>query len=158
MPHRSTQEKRKAQTTARNLFVKDGLSLSEISQQTGETVKTLRAWRNLEDWEAMRDKETLTEFGRLKSLRDSLFDKAEAQLKAGKMPHTEIGLVCKLERIIEQKNRRTDRMVPWMILYTIKYLIDYLRVHDPKLAPALGDHLEQFSSWVLEQDFTEPLK
>ena len=42
MPYRSTQEKRKTRPIARNLYVKDGLSLEAISQQTGETIKMLR--------------------------------------------------------------------------------------------------------------------
>ena len=47
MAYRPTKEKAEAQKAARKLYVEDRLSLEEISQQTGETVKTLRAWRNL---------------------------------------------------------------------------------------------------------------
>ncbi len=157
MPYRSTQDKHKARTTAHKLYVQDGLSLEEISQQTGETIKTLRAWRNLGDWKAMQEKDARTEFDRLNSLRDSLLDRAEAQLEAGKMPHTEIGLVYKLERMMDQRRRNRLKLAPEIVLYTIKYLINYLREHDPKLVRAFAAHIQGFGDYVKEQDFTGPL-
>ena len=157
MPYRSTQDKHKARTTAHKLYVQDGLSLEEISQQTGETIKTLRAWRNLGDWKAMQEKDARTEFDRLNSLRDSLLDRAEAQLEAGKMPHTEIGLVYKLERMMDQRRRNRLKLAPEIVLYTIKYLINYLREHDPKLLRAFAAHIQGFGDYVKEQDFTGPL-
>ena len=65
-------------------------------------MKTLRSWCNLGDWENLRGAETKTELDRLKDLRSSLLDRAEAQMKEGKLPHTEIGLMYKLERMIDQ--------------------------------------------------------
>ena len=157
MPYRSTQEKREAQEAARGLYVKDGLSLAEISRQTGETLKTLRAWRNLGEWKVMREHNARTELDRLNSLRDSLLDRAEAQLKDGKLPHTEIGLVSKLERVIAQRERRTLELAPGIVLYTLKYLIGYLRKHDPKLLQAFFPHFQKFVGFLKEQDFTGPL-
>ena len=157
MPYRSTQDKHKARTTAHQLYVQDGLSLEEISRQTGETIKTLRAWRNLGEWEAMREKDARTESDRLKSLRDSLLDRAEAQLEAGKLPHTEIGLLYKVERMIDQRRRKRLEMAPDIVLYTIKYLIDYLREHDPKLNRAFAGHIQGFADYVKGQNFTDPL-
>ena len=156
MPYRSTQDKHKARTTAHKLYVQDGLSLEEISRQTGETIKTLRAWRNLGDWKAMQEKDARTEFDRLNSLRDSLLDRAEAQLEAGKMPHTEIGLVYKLERMMDQRRRNRLKLAPEIVLYTIKYLMNYLREHDPKLVRAFAAHIQGFANYVKEQDFTGP--
>ena len=156
MPYRSTKEKREAQEAARSLYVQDGLSLEEISRQTGETLKTLRAWRNLGEWKVVREHAARTELDRLNSLRDSLLDRAEAQLKDGKLPHTEIGLVTKLERVIAQRERRTLELAPNIVLYTLKYLIAYLREHDPQLAQAFADHLRGFADFVKEQDFTGP--
>ena len=158
MPYRSTQEKREAQEAARSLYVKDGLSLAEISRQTGETLKTLRAWRNLGEWDTMREKNTRTELDRLNSVRDRLLDKVEAQLEAGKLPHTEIGLLYKAERMIAQRRRRMMDMAPEIVLYTIKYLKDYLRDHDPKLLQAFTAHIQKFGAFVQKQDFTGPLK
>lgn len=158
MPYRSTQEKHEAQEAARSLYVKDGLSLAEISRQTGETLKTLRAWRNLGEWKVIREHNARTELDRLNSLRDSLLDRAEAQLKDGKLPHTEIGLVSKLERVIAQRERRTLELAPDIVLYTLKSLMDYLLEHDPKLAQAFVDHLQGFGDFVKEQDFTGLLK
>ena len=105
MAYRSTKEKFAAQAKARDLYVKDGLSLEEISQQTGETLKTLRTWRNLGDWENLREEDAKTDLDRLRSLRDSLLDKAEAQIKEGKLPHTEIGLMYRLEKMIDQREK-----------------------------------------------------
>ena len=157
MPYHSTKEKFTAEAKARDLYVKDGLSLEEISQHTGETVKTLRAWRNLGDWKAMQEKNAKAEIDRLKSLRDSLFDRAEAQLEAGKLPHTEIGLMSKVERMIVQRERRRMEVAPDIVLYTLKYLIDYLRKHDPQLLQAFSPHIQRFADFVKRQDFTEPL-
>ena len=153
MPYRSTQDKHKARTTAHKLYVQDGLSLEEISRQTGETIKTLRAWRNLGEWEAMREKDARTELDRLNSLRDSLLDRAEAQLEAGRMPHTEIGLLYKVERMIDQKKRRKQEIAPAMVLYTLDHLVKYLLDHDPKMARAFADHIRGFAKWVQSQDF-----
>ncbi len=119
MSYRSTKEKREAQETARSLYVQDGLSLEEISRQTGETLRTLSAWRNLGEWKVIREHNSRTELDRLNSLRDSLLDRAEAQFKDGKLPHTEIGLVTKLERIIAQRERRTLEMAPGIVLHTL---------------------------------------
>ena len=153
MPYRSTKEKFKAQKVARKLYVEDKLSLEEISQQTGETLRTLRAWHNLGDWENRREAETKTDLDRLRSLRDSLLDKAEAQIKAEKLPHTEIGLMYRLERLIAQREKR-EEMVDTVAVNTIKHLGNYLIEHDPELARSLVDHLMEFSKWVLEQDLT----
>ena len=156
MAYRSTQEKSKAQATARQLYVEDGLSLEEISRQTGEPVKTLRAWRNLGVWNVMREHGVRTDLARLNSLRDSLLDRAESQLKAGKLPHTEIGLAYKVERMIAQNRRNRRAMAPAIMLYTLEHLAKYLLEHDPTLAKAFADHIEAFSKWVMDQDFSDP--
>ena len=106
MAYRSTKEKAEAQKAARDLYVEDGLSLEEIRQRTGETLKTLKTWCNLGDWENLREAETKTELDRLKDLRSSMLDKAEAQLKEGKLPHIEIGLVYRLERMIAHREEK----------------------------------------------------
>ncbi len=105
----------------------------------------------------MQEKDARTEFDRLNSLRDSLLDRAEAQLEAGKMPHTEIGLVYKLERMMDQRRRNRLKLATEIVLYTIKYLINYLREHDPKLVRAFAAHIQGFGDYVKEQDFTGPL-
>ncbi len=45
MPYRRpTKEKAEAQKAARKLYVNIGLSLKEVHQQTGETLRTLKSW------------------------------------------------------------------------------------------------------------------
>ena len=41
----------------------------------------------------MKEENAKTELDRLKDLQSSLLDRAEAQIKEGKLPHTEIGLM-----------------------------------------------------------------
>lgn len=155
MPYRSTKKKAEAQKAARKLYVVDGLSLKEIHQQTGETMRTLRAWCNLGDWENQR---AITEFDRLESLRDSLLDRAEAQIKEGKLPHTEIGLIYKLERLIVQREKKLER-VDTIMMNTLQYLALYLMEHDPELARDLVvNHVKDFTGWIFEQDLIRPPK
>ncbi len=158
MPYRPTEEKFAAREKARDLYVKDGLSLNAISQQTGESLNMLRAWRNLGDWESMREENAKSEFERLRGLRDSLIARAEAQLKEGKLPHTEIGLVTKLERTLAQSERRIQKMAPQIALYTMQHFAIYLVEHEPELAKAFGGHIEAFFKWVIYKDFVNPPK
>lgn len=156
MAYRSTKEKAEAQKAARKLYVEDGLSLKEIHQQTGETMRTLRSWRNLGDWENLREAEDKTELDRLWNLRDSLLDKAEAQIKADKLPHTETGLIHKLERVIVQREKKVER-IDAIMLNTLQYLTLYLMEHDPELARALViNHVEEFTGWIIKQDLVRP--
>lgn len=156
MPYRPTKEKFAVREKAHTLYVEDRLPLEEISRQTGEPIRTLKLWRDLGDWESMREENAKSEFERLRSLRDSLIDRAEAQLKEGKLPHTEIGLVTKLERTLAQSERRIQKMAPAMVMYTLEHLVHYLLEHDPELAKAFADHIEQFTKWAIDQDLTRP--
>lgn len=106
MAHRSTTEQFTAQAKARDLSVKDGLSLEAMHQQTGETRKTLRAWRNLGERKTRKAENAKTELDRLKDLRIRLLDHAEAQLKAGTLPHTEMGLMSKLEQMTAEREEK----------------------------------------------------
>ena len=157
MPYRSSKEKFIAHDYARKLFVEDGLSLKEISQQTGQTVKTIRAWRNLGNWTTQQEDNAKTELERLESLRDGLLDRAEAQLKEGKMPHTELGLMHKLEKLIDQREKSQD-MVDTIMVNTLQYLGNYLIEYDKELARDFYNHFPQFSEWISTQDLTRPLK
>ena len=65
MAYRSTKEKFAAHAKARDLYVKDGLSLKEVSQQTGATLRTLGTWRNLGDWKNLREEAAKTDLDRL---------------------------------------------------------------------------------------------
>ena len=152
MAYRSTKEKAEAQKFARGLYVNYGLSLKEIHQQTGETMRTLRSWSNLGDWETLRKKYAKTDLNRLEKLRDSLLDKAEAQMKAGKLPHTELGLMYRLEKIIAQQ-KKEEIQVKIIAVNTVRYFIEYLLEHDQNLGAALAPHLEKWGEWVAGQDF-----
>ena len=156
MAYRSTKEKAEAQKAARKLFVEDRLSLEEISQQTGETVKTLRAWRNLGEWETVEEN-AKTELDRLKDLRSSMLDRAEAQIKEDKLPHIEIGLMYKLERMIAQQEEKQE------LPETVALLA--LRQFGPRIARIPGDPgniykdiLTEFGKSIAEQGFSSPSK
>ena len=151
MPYRSPKKRAEAKEHARKLYVEFGLSLDEIHQQTGETPRTLRSWCKRGDWEDLREAETKTELGRLKDLRSSMLDRAEDQMKADKLPHTEIGLISKLERLIGQREEIGD-MEARIATNTIMCLVEYLREHDKELGQALSDHILPFGKWLFKQD------
>lgn len=152
MPYRSTKEKAEARKVARKMYVNYRLSLKEIHQQTGETMGTLRSWSNLGDWEGLREAYAKTDLDRLEKLRDDLLDKAEAQIKAGKLPHTEIGLMYRLEKLIAQQ-KKEEIQTKIVALNTIGYFLEYLYEYDQNLALALVPHLEKWNNWVGDQDF-----
>ena len=142
MPYRSTQKKAKARSMARQLYIKEGLSLEEVSQSTGETVKTLRAWRNLGEWDFLKGSIAKPELDRLQELRGSLFDRIEAQLKDNKLPHTEIGLLAKVDRMIERQEIKRLYDPGLVVLAMLELLIDEVRANDPALLQALIPSLE----------------
>ena len=152
MAYRSTKEKAEAQKAARKLYVNIGLSLKEVHQQTGETLRTLRSWRNLGDWDGLREEKEKNELDRLESLRESLLDRAEAQSKAGKLPHTEIGLMYRLAKLSAQE-KKEEAMVKVIALNTVGYFMEYMIEQDQSLAAALTPHFEAWATWVGSQDF-----
>ena len=156
MAYRSTKEKAAAQAKARKLYVAYGMSLDEIHEETGEPIKTLRSWSNLGDWKGMREEILESELDRLVRLRDHLLDKAEAQIREDKLPHTELGLVCKLERLIFQREKKEER-INAIMMNTLQYLSLYLMEHDPELGRAfVHNHLKEFTRWIFEQDLIRP--
>ena len=155
MLYRSTKEKAEAQKVARKLYVEERLSLKEIHQQTGETMRTLRSWYNLGDWDGLRVADADIGLDRLERLRDRLLDKAEARIKEDKLPHTELGLVYKLERLIIQREKKRER-IDTILKNTLQYLVLYLMEHDMELARALVNQLKEFPRWIVEQDLVRP--
>ena len=157
MAYRSTKEKFAAQAKARDLYVKDGLSLKEVSQQTGATLKTLRAWRNLGEWETMQEEDAKTDLDRLKGLRDSLLDRAEAQIKEGKLPHTEIGLMYKLEKMIDHREKKQG-LPETVALHALRHFGPRMVKMSGELHQVYQEHLLEFGKWVAEQGFPRPPK
>ena len=153
MPYRRpTKGKAEAQKAARKLYVNIGLSLKEVHQQTGETLRTLRSWRTIGDWDGLREEKEKTELDRLERLRDGLLDRAEAQSKEGNMPQAEIRLMCKLENLIAQQ-KKEETMVKVVALNTVGYFMEYMVKQDQNLAVALAPHFEEWAAWVGSQDF-----
>ena len=148
MPYRSTKEKANTRTIARQLYIKEGLSLEETSQSTGETVKTIRAWRNLGQWDLLRNSADKPERERLRKLRDSLFNRIEAQLTDSKLPHTEIGLLAKVDGMIARQEDRVRWDPARVVLGTLELLIEDLREHAPALLKALGPHIKRVADRI----------
>lgn len=157
MAYRSTKDKAKAQEYARKLYVKDGLSLQEIRRKTGETIKTLRAWYRLGNWQDSREAAAADDLDRLRHLRDSLLDKAEAQIKEEKLPHTEIGLMYRLERLIAQREK-SEEMTITVVTNTLNYLMNYILHYDKELDRSVRPHILEFSKWLLQQNLTRSLR
>ena len=158
MAYRPTNGKAEAQKAARKLYVEDRLSLDEISQQTGETVKTLRAWRNLGEWDGLRGKETKTELDRLKDLRSSMLDRAEAQIKEDKLPHIEIGLMYKLERMIVQREQEKQGLPERVALTALRQFGPRMSRFGGELSDTYREILLQFGKSITEQGFPPPSK
>ena len=157
MAYRSTKDKAKAQEYARRLYVKDGLSLEEIRRKTGEPIKTLRAWQRLGNWQDSQEAKGADDLDRLRHLRDGLLDKAEAQIKAEKLPHTEIGLMYRLERLIAQREK-SEEMTITVTTNTLNYLMGYILHHDQKLGQSVRPHILEFSKWLRQQNLTRSLR
>ena len=141
MSYRSTKEKDNARANARQLYIRKGLSLEDIHQQTGETLKTLRAWRNLGEWDILRDNAYNPELQRLRRVRDNLLDRIEVQFTDSKLPHTEIGLLVKVDSMIARREAKAEGQAPEVVLATIELLLEDLQKNDPDLARALAPHL-----------------
>ena len=157
MAYRSTKEKAEAQKAARKLYVEDGLSLEEISQQTGETVKTLRAWRNLGEWETVEEN-AKTELDRLKDLRSSMLDRAEAQIKEDKLPHIEIGLMFKLDRMIVQREQKKQELPERVALTALRQFGPRMSHFGGELSDTYREIMLQFGKSIVEQGFPPPSK
>lgn len=142
MPVRSTKEKAKNREMARQLYLQEGFSFEDISQSTGETVKTIRAWCNLGGWDLLRVPKDHTERARLQHIRSSLFDRIEAQLKDNKLPHTEIGLLAKVDRMIARQEDRGFYDPARIVLATLDVLLTELEEKDRDLARKLGPHIK----------------
>ncbi len=158
MAYRSTKEKGNARVIARQLYIKKGLSLEDIHQQTGETLKTLRAWRNLGEWDILRDNAYNPELERLRRLRDNLFDRIEAQFTDGKLPHTEIGLLVKVDSMIARHNAKAEGQVPEIVLAALELLIDELHEHNPDLLKALVPYLKGHGKRIFRGELADILK
>ncbi len=143
MPYRSTKEKAENRIMARLLYTEEGLSLEEVSQSTGETVKTIRAWRNIGQWDQMKLGAYAAESDRLQALRTSLYDRIEAQFKENKLPHTEIGLLAKVDRMITRQEAR-DALDPGRVVLTMTdWLLSELTEHDRDLLQAMIPYFEK---------------
>ncbi len=153
MAYRSPKNKEAIRQYSRRLYVEDKRSLDEIREETGEAMRTLKTWSDLEDWETQREEYAKTDRDRMESLRGSLLDKIEAQFKAEKLPHTEIGLLYKTERLIIQRGKKEEKAIT-IVGNTIQHLLLYLTKHDPKLARGLAKRSHEFFRWIVGQDVT----
>ncbi len=158
MAYRPTNGKAEAQKAARKLYVEDGLSLKEISQQTGKDLRTLRSWCNLGDWEGLREKGAKTELDRLKELRSSMLDRAEAQIKEDKLPHIEIGLMYKLDRMIVQREQKKQGLSERVALTALRQFGPRMSHFDGELPDTYREILLQFGKSIAEQGFPPPSK
>lgn len=157
MSYRSTKEKDNARANARQLYIKKGLSLEDIHQQTGETLKTLRAWRNLGQWDALRDNSYNPELERLRKVRDNLLDRIEAQFADSKLPHTEIGLLAKVDGMITRHEASVQGHVLEIVLAAFEFLLEELQKHNPDLAKAVGPPLGRIRARILKEGLVDIL-
>ena len=157
MAYRSTKEKAENRTMARQLYVKEGLSLEDISQSTGETVKTIKAWCKLGQWDVLKGGAYDPDRDRLRNLRTNLFDRIEAQFTDGKLPHTEIGLLAKVDTMLARREAKAKVQPGASVVATLQLLIEDLREHDPALLEKLGKHLVRIGERAAQRGFFEML-
>lgn len=158
MSYRSTKEKDNARANARQLYIRKGLSLEDIHQQTGETLKTLRAWRNLGEWDILRDNAYNPELQRLRKVRDSLLDRIETQFTDSKLPHTEIGLLAKVDSMITRHEARVQAYVLEIVLAAFELLLEELHEHNPDLAKAVGPSLRRTGKRIFKERLVDMLE
>ncbi len=158
MPVRSTKEKATNRERARQLYLKEGLSLEEISHSIGETVKTIRAWRSLGEWDLLWVHRDNTERDRLQHVRSSLFDRIEAQLKDNKLPHTEIGLLAKVDRMIARQEEKDLCDPARIVLATLEFFVTELQEHDRDLLRKLGPYIKKVGEGIKNEGLGKILR
>ena len=70
---------------------------------------------------------------RLRNLRASLFDRIEADLKENKLPHAEIDLLAKVDRMLARQEAKVRAHPALTTLIALETLLDDLQEHDPAL-------------------------
>ena len=99
-----------------------------------------------------------TELDRLKDLRSSMLDRAEAQIKEDKLPHIEIGLMYKLERMIVQREQKKQELPERVALTALRQFGPRMSHFGGELSDTYREIMLQFGKSIVEQGFPPPSK
>ena len=155
MAYRSSKEKAENRVLARQLYVKEGLSLEEVSRTTGETVRTLKAWCKLGQWDILKHGVYAPDRDRLRTLRASLLDRIEAHLKENTLPHTEIESLAKVDRMLARQEAKVRANPALTTLIVLETLLDDLQEHDPALRDQVVRHLPRIAKRVSRRGYPD---
>ena len=157
MAYRSTKEKAENRTMARKLYTQEGYSLEDISQTTGETVRTLKAWCKLGQWDILKNRAYDPDRDRLRHLRTNLLDRIEAQFTDGKLPHTEIGLLTRVDTMLARHEAKAELYPGASVVATLQLLIEDLQEHDPALLEKMRKYFVRAGERAAKGGFFEML-
>lgn len=155
MAYRSSKEKAENRVLARRLYVKEGVSFEDISQATGETVRTLKTWCKLGQWDTLKYGIFDPDRDRLRTLRASLFDRIEAHLKESKLPHVEIDLLAKVDRMLARQEAKVRADPGLTTLIALETLLDDLQEHDPALKSEVAKHLPRIGKRIRTRGYPD---
>ena len=155
MAYRSSKEKAENRGLARQLYVKEGVSFEDISQTTGETVRTLKTWCKLGQWDTLKHGIFDPDRDRLRNLRASLFDRIEAHLQENKLPHTEIDLLAKVDRMLARQEAKVRARPALTTLIVLETLLDDLQEHDPALKSQVAKHLPRIGKRISTRGYPD---
>ena len=158
MAYRSSKEKAENRILARQLYVKEGLSLEDISETTGETVRTLKTWCKLGQWDILKHGIYAPDRDRLRNLRTRLFDRIEARFKENTLPHTEIDLLAKVDRMLARQEAKVRADPALTMLITLETLLDDLQEHDPALRSQMAKHLPRIAKRISSRGYPDLMR
>ncbi len=155
MAYRSSKEKAENRVLARRLYVKEGVSFEDISQTTGETVRTLKTWCKLGQWDTLKYGIFDPDRDRLRTLRASLFDRIEAHLKEHKLPQAEIDLLAKVDRMLARQEAKVRADPGLTTLIVLETLLDDLQEHDPALKSQVVEHIPRIAKRISTRGYPD---
>lgn len=155
MAYRSSKEKAENRVLARQLYVKEGMSFEDISQTIGETVRTLKAWCKLGQWDTLKHGVYDPDRERLRNLRASLFDRIETHLKENKLSHTEIDSLAKVDRMLARQEAKVRADPALTTIITLETLLDDLQEHDPALRDQVAQHLPRIAKRISTRGYPD---
>ncbi len=132
---------------AESLYIKSSLNRKEIAQQIGVTEKTLRNWIEANDWDSIKDSQTITRkqllldsYQQLKAVND------EIRLNHNNIPNKQLSdakgvLIKEIEALNSQPIHKYVEVFEDYIQYLYKYAPDLVKgfaEHSLKFIEQLG--------------------
>ena len=92
---------------------------------------------------------------RLRNLRASLFDRIEADLKENKLPHAEIDLLAKVDRMLARQEAKGRAHPALTTIIALETLLDDLQEHDPALKSQVLKHIPRIAKRISTRGYPD---